>query len=63
MSIHARMRSNLELTNLPQNRDLQEYQAALDRYLRQVAGTEALKAVYRLGSFEVIVSQGYLILT
>ena len=40
----------MRLTNLPYFRTLQEYQIALDRYIRQAAKTQALKAAYQFGS-------------
>jgi hypothetical protein len=43
--------SKLELTHLPYARTLQEYQTALDRYLKQAARTKGVKAVYQVGSF------------
>jgi hypothetical protein len=43
--------SNLELTHLPQPKTLQNYQAALDRYLKTVAQIGATKSVYQFGTF------------
>jgi hypothetical protein len=41
----------LELTHLPQPRTLQDYQAALNRYLEIVAQIGAAKTVYQFGTF------------
>jgi hypothetical protein len=48
---HHEKISNLELTHLPYTRTLQEYQTALDHYLKQAARTRKVKAVYQFGSF------------
>ena len=50
--------SNLELTHLPYTRTSQEYQTALDRYLKQAARTKRIKAVYQFGSFGSISAPG-----
>ena len=48
---HHKKISKLELMHLPYTRNLQEYQTALDRYLKQAARTKGVKAVYQIGSF------------
>ena len=50
--------SNLELTHLPYTRTPQEYQTALDRYLKQAARTKGVKAVYQFGSFGSVSAPG-----
>ena len=41
----------MELTHLPQPRTLQDYQAALDRYLKVISQIGASKTVYQFGTF------------
>jgi predicted nucleotidyltransferase len=43
---------NLKLMHLPFYRTIQEYQAALDRYLEQISRINSVKAVYQFGSIK-----------